>query len=197
VGTRNAVIGFGGMNAGVPGFLAVDAPAVAIAHGRRIHMRRIGAVIWFGNSKTKNLLARGQRFDPGRLLRRGSVFEHQQEADVVAHNRVLVLQIAMQAKPLQGQMFANDRHAEIIAVTPAITFRKRITIMPRGVRAALRFGQQCFPVFTRKTAAIPIGTRVFTAMIEEADVVVLRFQWFDFARDEIVQFLKIAGELSG
>ena len=38
--------------------------------------------------------------DPLGLLLRDAVFDHQQQADVVAHDHVLVLQVAVQAKAL-------------------------------------------------------------------------------------------------
>src|SRR5216683_2413104 len=41
------------------------------------------------------------------LLFRAAVVEHQQQRDVVPHDRVLVLQVAVQAESLAGQVLAD------------------------------------------------------------------------------------------
>ena len=49
----------------------------------------------------------------------------------------------------------------------------------------------------REAAAIEIGARPFAAMVEESDIVVLAFERFDFAFDEIVELDEIVGDVFG
>ena len=45
---------------------------------------------------------------------------------------------------------------------------------PAVVGALARLGQQRLPLLARQAVVVPVGARVFAAVVEEADVVVLR-----------------------
>ncbi len=108
------------VNAGIPGLRAVDAPAIAVAHARRLHVGRVGPVLGLGDAECKAHAAFEEPIDPLLLLLFGAVGEHQQDADIVGDDRVLGLKIVVQTKPLDRQMLADNRHAEIGAVLAAV-----------------------------------------------------------------------------
>ena len=85
--------------------------------------------------------------DPVGLLRFRAVIEHEHEADIVANDGMLVLQVVVKAQPLRGQVLANDGHAEIGAFLSAILFGKGIPKVACLVGAALGFHEQSFPLF--------------------------------------------------
>src|SRR6202040_3451118 len=95
-----------------------------------------------------------------------------------ADDRMLVLQIVVQAKPLGGKMLANDSHPEIGTILAAVTLRDRETQMPGRVGQIFGLAQQRFPFMPRQAALVEIGPRPFAAMIEETDVVVGRLDGF-------------------
>ena len=63
--------------------------------------------------------------------------------------------------------------------------------MPRGVGQPRRRAQQLFPFVARQTLIIPVGARMFAAMVEKADIVVRHLQRLDLGRDESVEFVQI------
>ena len=79
------------VDSGVPGLLASDSPAVAVANGGGFHMGGIGAMSRLGDAEGEPLLALQHAFEPLVLLLVRAVVEHQESAHVVPHNRVLVL----------------------------------------------------------------------------------------------------------
>ena len=129
----------------------------------------------------KPLAAGRQVVDPVRLLIRAAVLEHQQQADVVADDHVLVLQVAVQSEALAGQVLADHRHAEIGAVAAAVLRRERVPVMPGRVGPAPGLGQQRLPLPVRQAAAVPVGPGVLAPVVEEPDVVVLALQRPDLA----------------
>ena len=56
------------VDARVPGLLAVDDPVVAVADGRRLHVRGVGAVLRLGDAEGEPPAPLGQVVDPLRLL---------------------------------------------------------------------------------------------------------------------------------
>ena len=164
------------MHAGDPHLLAVDAPAglavTRLAHGARFHMGRIRAVLRLGQAEGHALGAGELAFDKILLLIVPAIIVHHDDDRKIADDRMLVLQIVVQAEPLCREMLANDRHREVRAVLAAILFRQRETQMAGFVGAILGFAQKLLPFRPRQTAFLEIGTRPFATMIEEADVVV-------------------------
>ena len=118
------------MDSGVPGLLAVDAPAVALAYRYRLHMCGIGAVPGFGDSEGKAALACCHGVDPFGLLGLGPVLEHQEQAHVVAYDRMLVLEIIVKSEAATCQMLANDRHAAIVPIASAVFLGEGIAKVP-------------------------------------------------------------------
>ena len=62
------------------------------------------------------------------------------------------------------------------------------------VGAPLRLAQQRLPLLARQAVAVPVGARVFAAVVEEADVVVLLLERLDLRLDEAVEFVQVGGE---
>jgi hypothetical protein len=113
----------------------------------------------------------------------------------IADDRMLVLQIVVQAEALGRKMLADHGHPEVGAVLAAIALRDREAQMAGGVGEVLRLAQQRFPFMPRQAAVVEIGARPFAAMVEEADVVVGLFQRLDLARDEAIEFVEIGDEV--
>ena len=102
---------------------------------------------------------------------RAVAVEHGDERQI-ADDRMLVLQVVVQAEALGGEMLADHRHPEVGAVLAAIALRDREAQMAGVVGEILRLAQQRFPFVPRQAALVEIGARPFAAMVEEADVVV-------------------------
>ena len=58
-------------------------------------------------------------------------------------------------------------------------------------------GQQRLPLFGRETVAVPVGARVFAAVVEEPDVVVGLLEGTDRQVDEAVELVQIIGDVGG
>ena len=123
--------------------------------------------------------------------------EKQEQTDVVAHDRVFVLQIVVKTEALRCEVLADDGHVEIRTLTTTVLLRERVTEMARRVGAAFRLQEQRFPLLVRQTAAVPVGPRVFAPMVEEALVVVLRLERLDLLLDEIIQLFQVGDEVRG
>lgn len=67
--------------------------------------------------------------------------------------------------------------------------------MPGFIGEILRLTQQIFPLAARQAAFIEIGSCPFTAMIEEAPVVVTLFQGLDLVRDEAIKCCEIGRQV--
>jgi len=118
-----------GVHAGVPGLLPVDHPARTPAHlpipghcprRRGLHERGVRAMRRLGDPEREPPPAGGQVLGPFRALLRGPVVDHQQQADVVADDHVLVLQVAVQPEALARQVLPDDRHAQVCAIPAAV-----------------------------------------------------------------------------
>ena len=158
---------------GVPRLLAVDDPLVAVALGVGLHPRGVGAVLRLGDPEREAATPEGEVVDPLLLLLLGAVLQHQQQADVVADDRVLVLQVVVQAEALGGEVLADDRHPEVRAVLAAVLLRERVAVVAGLVGQPTGLAEQRLPLVVRQAAAIPVGAGVLPAVVEEPDVVVL------------------------
>jgi hypothetical protein len=119
--------------------------------------------------------------------------QHQQQPDVVADDHVLVLQVAMQAKSLARQVFADHCHAQVGAVPAPVFGGKGVPVMPGGIRPAHRLGQQRLPFPAGQAAAVPVRAGVFAPVVEEPDVIALLLQWADLGIDELIEFREVGG----
>ena len=99
-GTGHHQIRIRGVYTGIPGFFAIDKPLVPVPHGFGFHMGGVGAVFRFGNAEGEAFAGIFHSFQPLGLLCLAAVFQQQQQADIVAHHGVLVLQIVVQPQSL-------------------------------------------------------------------------------------------------
>ena len=82
---------FGLVNTGIPSFCAINNPFVTVAFGHGLHMRGIGTMLWFGNTKGKSSTPLSQRVNPLSFLLVCTVLDHQQQPHVIADYGVFVL----------------------------------------------------------------------------------------------------------
>ncbi len=186
------------MHAGGPHLLAVDDPARdAVAgrlHGRCFHVGGIRAVLGLGETKGDAIFSCDRAFDHRLLVVAAVAVEHGDQRQI-ADDRMLVLQIVVQAKPPGGKMLADHGHPEIGAILAAVALRYREAQMPGAVGEIFHFSQQRFPFMPRQPAIVEIGARPFAAMIEETDVVIGLFDRLDLARDELVELTEIGDQV--
>ena len=138
---------------------------------------------WFGSVMPNAKPARAveQLVDPVLLLLVGAVLEHQQQPDVVADDRALVLQVVVQTEALAREVLADHGHAEVGALLAAVLLRERVAVVTGLVGDVAHLAQQRLPLLVGQAAAIPVGAGVFAAVVEEADVVVLVLDRLDLA----------------
>jgi hypothetical protein len=188
----------GDMHTRGPHLLAVDDPAFHVVAGRRhgpgFHMRRVGTVIGFGEAKRDAVFSGDRAFDH-RLLIVGAVAVEHGDDGQIADDRMLVLQIVVQAETFRREMLADHGHPEIGTVLAAIALRNREPQVTGGVGEIFGLAQQRFPFVPRQAAIVEIGARPFAAVIEEADVVVGLLQRLDLAHDEAIEFVEIRCEV--
>jgi hypothetical protein len=185
------------VDAGVQVFSPLMTQSFAVSGGRGLHEGRVAAVRGFGDAEREVAFARGEVVDPLGFLFRAAVVQHQQQADVVAHDRVLVLQVAVQAEALARQVLADHRHAQVGAVPAAVLFRERVPEVAGRVGAPARLGQQRLPLAAGQPAAVPVGPGVLPAVVEEPLVVVLPLERLDLALDELVEFGQVVAQVLG
>ena len=113
----------------------------------------------------------------------------------VSDDRMFVLQVIVQAEAPGGKMLADHGHPEVGTLLAAVTLRDRKTQVTGGIGEIFRLAQQHFPFVPRQAAIIEIGARPFATVVEEADVVIGRFQRLDLAFDEAIEFVEIGDEV--
>ena len=151
-------------------------------------------MIRLGDTKRETFAPFGKVVDPLRLLLLRAVADHEQQAHVVPHDGMLVLQVVVQAQALYRQVLADDRHIQVGTVLATELFRLRVAVVPGFVGQPLRLEQELLPLLVRQPAPLPVRAGVFAAVVEEADVVVLLLQRLDGAFDEVVQLVQVAGQ---
>ena len=165
-------------------------------NGAGIHMRCIAAMMLLGQAKAPaHFPFEHQRYEITLLLLRAKIAQHQylhQIADYAA----FILQIIVQTQPLVRQMVTDHRHGEIGAIFPAKFRGNGIAIMPCLVGDASHFCKQCPPIGARMPVIIPIGARMFAAVVKETDIVVALLNRFDFAFDKAIKLCEIVGDIS-
>ena len=160
-------------------------------------MRGVGAVRALGQTETYARLAGELTGNQRLFLILASIGVEHDDDRKIADDRMLVLQVVVQAEALGGKVFADRRHGEIGAVLAAIRLRQREAKVAGLVGDILRLAQQRFPFLARQAAIVEIRARPFAAMIEEADVVVAILDRLDLAFDEGVEFDEIVADVFG
>jgi hypothetical protein len=119
----------------------VDPPSLdavaGLAHRPGLHEGRVGAVVGLGQAEA-GLDATGQQVRPVFVVLGvgGEGLEHQDER-VVADDRMLVLQVVVQAEPLGRQMLPDHRHGEVRAALAAHLRGPGVAIVAGLVRQGL------------------------------------------------------------
>ena len=102
---------------------------------------------------------------------------------------MFILQIVVQPQALDGQVLANNRHAEVPAIASTMLNGERVAENTGLNRQLLGLAQQVLPGLVGQSLAIPVCAGVFASMIEKADIVIPLLQWLDLVGDELVDFL--------
>ena len=183
-GEDQVVLGL--VDAGVPRLLAVDDPLVAVALGVGLHPRGVGAVLRLGDAEREAAAVPAARSSTHSAFCSSVPYSIiSSSADVVADDRVLVLQVVVQPEALGREVLADDRHAEVGAVPAAVLLRERRSgRCPASSASRSSLAQQLLPLVVRQAAALPVGAGVLAAVVEEADVVVLLLERLDLRLDE-------------
>jgi hypothetical protein len=175
--------------------LAVEHPLVTVPVGARLHVGGIRSVLRLGDAEGEPARTLEQLRHPLRLLLLAAVMEHQQQADVVADDRRLVLQVVVEPEPPAGEVLPDHGHAEVGAVLAAVLLRERVPVMAGDVSPPTHLGEQRLPVFVRQAAPVPVRPGVLTPVVEEPLVVVLGLERLDLPLDEVVQLAEVVDEV--
>jgi hypothetical protein len=152
-------------------------------------------VLRLGDAEGEATRSLEQLRDPLRLLFLGAVVEHQEQTDVVADDRRLVLQVVVQAEPLAGKVLANDGHAKVRAIVAAVLLRERIPVVAGRVRPSAHLGKKLLPLRVRQAAPVPVRPGILPAVVEEPLVVALGLERLDLPLDEVVQLGEVVDEV--
>lgn len=152
-------------------------------------------MIRFGETKDAGARALERARDELLSLYVGAKVPKHQYGREIANDRMLVLQIVVQAESLGGQVLAHHRHREVAAVATTEFSRQAEAQVSCTIGATLGLGQQRLPFVTRQTTLIPIGPRPLAAMIKETLVIVDCLQRNDLGSNEIVKLSEITHEI--
>ena len=187
----------GDVHAGRPHLPAVDRPAGHAVLRRALragfHMRGVGAVVGLGQAEGDAVFAGDAALDHRPLLGASVQVEHGHERKI-ADDRVLVLQIVVQAQALGGEVLADHRHPQVRAIFAAVLLGESEAVVAGLVGEVLDVAQQPLPFGSGQPAMLEIRARPFAAMIEEADVVVGLLERADLDVDEGVELPEIFGQ---
>lgn len=189
------------MHAGDPHLLAVDPPAIdpvaGLAHRARFHVGGVRSVVRFGEAESDAPRALKPAEDEFLFLLLGPpLIEHGDEGEV-ADDRVFVLEVVVQAEAHPRKMLADHRHPEVRAILAAILLGRGEAPVPGGVGATGGFLEQFLPLVPGQAACLEVRPRIFAAVVEEADIVVLLFERLDLGGDEGVEFGQIGLKIGG
>ena len=150
-----------------------------------------------GEAEAPAKLSFQQRLHPTRFLVGSAKIPDHHRCHQIAHDGGFVLQVVVQTEPLARQIFPNARHGKIGAILPPKLLRQRVPEVSGSVCSPAHLPQQCLPIFSWQTLSVPIRPGMLAAMIEETDVVVLCFQRFDFALNEIIEHQQVVLDGAG
>ena len=153
-------------------------------------------MIGFGDPEGEAAPTLGQRIHPVGLLLVGAVGEHEQQADVVADDRVLVLQVAVQAEASTGEVLTDHRHAEVVPSRPPYSRWERVAVVAGRVGTPPGLGEERLPVGRRQPARSQSVRASLATVVEEAHVVVRLLKGADLLVDEVVELSQVVGQLA-
>ena len=179
----------GDVEAGVEPLGPVDDPLVPVAHGGGLQPRGVRAVRRFREAESDAHLAGEHLLAPLLLCGRARVADHEHAREVADDGR-LVLQVVVKSQPSGGQPLPDDGHAQVAAIRAAEVGGQPPAEEPRTIRPAPHLTQQLVPLLPRDPSPLEVSAGPLTAVVEEADVVVLVFQRPDLGLDEVVQVLQ-------
>ena len=110
---------------------------------------------------------------------------------------MLVLQVVEQAQALARQVVADHRHPQVAAAVAAKFLGQAETVEAGLVGQGLGLFEQVLPLGARQAAVVEIGAGPFTAVVEEALVVVLGLQRLDLGVDEGIEPGQVVDQFSG
>jgi hypothetical protein len=123
----------------------ISQPSLRVSrHGAGFHV--VASEPWLGSVRPKagdELAGKPPRMNSSSRVPKSRNISDERE---VADDRVLVLQVVVQAEALGGEMLADDRHPQVGAVLAAIFFRQPISASGRPCRPLLGFAQQLLPI---------------------------------------------------
>ena len=149
-------------------------------------------MIGLGQAEREMVLPRDDAVNIFALLGRGEPVEDRDQREVADHRR-FILQIVGELQPLPGHMFANRRDHQIGGAPAATFLRQAEPQETRFVGAPFHLSDQIVPLVTWLSVAIPIGSRVFAAIVEELDVLAL--EWLDLAVVERIDLGELVDNL--
>ena len=191
----------GHVHAGGPHLLAIDQPAglavLFMGNPAGLHVGGVRAVQGLGQAEDGAHLSLQEKVGVGLVLGVGSeLLEHQDEG-VVPDDRVLVLEVVVQAQALGGQVLADYGHGQVRAALAAHLRGPGEAQVSGLVSQLAGLTQEILPLMAGQAAAVPVGPRPFPAMVKEPDIVVLALERLDLTLDELVEFSKVSNEFGG
>lgn len=156
----------------------------------------IGTVSGLGESKSHEKAAIQEAFNHAPLLLTSERRQHGYDWEV-SHDRVLILEVVEQPKPLGGQVLAYDGHPEIATSRSTVLLGQGKAIEPGRISASPSFFQEILPFFRWNAACGPVGSAELTTVVKESLIVILGLQWGDITRDERVKVIQVGREAWG
>jgi hypothetical protein len=169
------------VHARLPPLISMEQPPLdavpCLRPSLRRHMRRIRTVTRLRQPKCHAELAlQPQRYKLALLLFIAKVHEHNDVRKVPDH-RVLSLQVVEQTKTFCREMFPYDRHPKVAAasirtILPTVLLWEGKSVETSFIGEFPRLCKELFPLLARQATIVPVGSRMFAAVVEEAVIVV-------------------------
>ncbi len=183
------------MQPGIPHLFAIDEPAIntvtRLRHRAGLHPGCIRAMIRFGKPKSHPVRTRQHAADKFLLLFRCPEIAKHQDLWKIPDDGTFILQIIVKPQTLGRQVLTNNRHIQVAAVRPAKLLWQCIAQVPRRISAPTHLTQQLLPIFARKPLIVPVRPRMFTPMVEKANIVVLVLKRLDLFLDKRIKLTQI------
>ena len=183
------------VQAAVEALHAVDYVVVAVADRSGLEPACIGAMVGLGEAEGDAGLAREHAIEKLLLLGVASVPLPHFDRWEIADDRGFVLEVVVQPQAFGGEVFPDDRHAEVRARLSPVLRGERVPVVAGGVSELAGPSEQLLPLLVRQPTPVPVGACVLPAMVEEPIVVVLLLEGFDLPLDELIEHGEVGGEI--